>query len=91
MQISYDESKRQWTLENRGLDFADAVQVFEDVHVVQEDDRRPYPEPRLLTYGFLKGRLVMFAFTPTEEGIRVFSMRKCNVREQRKFDHWVGR
>ena len=49
------------------------------------------PNPVFWRMGFWKAAWLMFAFTPTEEGIRVFSMRKCNVREQRKFDRWVGR
>lgn len=90
MKIEYDEAKRFATLTKRGLDFLDAPKILEDVHVVQEDDRKPYPEKRLLTYGFLLGRLVMFAWTPIGDGMRIFSMRKCNDREQRKFDRWVG-
>ena len=90
MKISYDEAKRQWTLENRGLDFEDAPEVLTGTHVVLEDDRKSYSEDRMQTYGHLNGRLVMFAWTPTPEGMRIFSMRKCNEREQRKFKHWAG-
>lgn len=90
MKIEYDENKRLWTLEQRGLDFEDAALVYHDVYVVQEDDRISYSERRFLTYGFLHERLVMFAWTPTADGIRVFSMRKCNEREQIKFDRWLG-
>ncbi len=91
MILEWDEAKRQWTLEHRQLDFADAPLALDGVHIVQQDDRKPYPEPRYLTYGFLDERLVMFAWTPIEGGMRIFSMRKCNDREQRKFDRWVGR
>lgn len=91
MKIEYDEAKRAETLAKRGLDFLDAPNILLGAHVVQEDDRKPYPEKRLLTYGFLLGRLVMFAWTPVDGGMRIFSMRKCNDREQRKFDRWVGR
>jgi uncharacterized protein len=85
------KKKRQRTLESRGLDFADATEVLDGIYVVQSDDRKAYPEKRLLTYGFLSGRLVMFAWTPIDGGMRIFSMRKCNDREQRKFGRWVGR
>ncbi len=90
MKLEWDEEKRRWTLERRGLDFADALKVLEDTYVVQQDDRKSYSEARLLTYGFLSNRLVMFAWTPIVGGMRIFSMRKCNDREQRKFDRWVG-
>ena len=91
MKLEWDEAKRQSTLEQRGLDFADAAMLLNDIYIVQEDDRKSYPERRFLTYGFLKQRLVMFAWTPTESGMRIFSMRKCNDREQSKFEHWLGR
>ena len=90
MRITFDEAKRQWTLEKRGLDFLDAPAILDGVHVVQEDDRKHYPERRWLTYGYLSARLTMFAWTPIRGGMRIFSMRKCNDREQRKFDRWVG-
>jgi uncharacterized protein len=90
MKLEWDEEKRRWTLGRRGLDFADAAEVLEGISVVQLDDRKPYPEKRFLTYGFLEERLVMFAWTPIKGGMRIFSMRKCNDREQRKFDRWVG-
>lgn len=90
MEITYDEAKRLWTLENRGLDFRDVHRVLEDIHVELPDDRRHYSEPRFQTYGYLNARLVMFAWTETDTGIRVISMRKCNDREKRKFAQWLG-
>ena len=90
MRITFDEAKRARTLEERGLDFLDAPKILDGIHVVQEDDRKSYAEQRYLTYGHLFDRLTMFAWTPIRGGMRIFSMRKCNDREQRKFDRWVG-
>lgn len=90
MRIEYDEAKRQRTLLERGLDFADAGKVLEGPEFTQSDDRFDYPEPRFQTYGILEDRLVMFAWTPIPDGIHVISMRKCNDREQRKFKSKLG-
>ena len=90
MQLSYDEAKRRWTLTHRGLDFADSKQIFDDVHFTQEDDRYDYPEPRFQTYGRMNGRMVMIAWTPVRNGIRIISMRKCNDREQKAFATRLG-
>ena len=90
MKLEWDEEKRRWTIENRGLDFADAPKILDGVYIVQKDDRDTYPEERFQTYGLLFDRLTMFAWTPIPGGMRIFSMRKCNDREQRKFDQWVG-
>jgi len=90
MEIQFDEAKRQRTLEKRGVDFADAANVFEQPNFTQEDDRYDYPETRYQTYGLIEGRMVMFAWTPTVDGIRVISMRKCNEREQKIFNTRLG-
>jgi uncharacterized protein len=90
MKISYDDAKRDRTLRERGLDFEDVGRVFDGPAFSQKDDRYDYPEPRFQTYGLLDGRLVMFAWIPTEDGIHVISMRKCNDREQRKFSNRLG-
>jgi uncharacterized protein len=90
MRLKYDEAKRDRTLRERGLDFRDAPKVLGGLYVVMPDDRQSYTEARFQTYGYLLGRLIMFAWTPIAGGMRIFSMRKCNDREQRKFERWVG-
>jgi uncharacterized protein len=91
MEISFDDAKRRLTLVERGLDFADVAKVLEGPLLTLSDDRFEYPEPRFQTYGLLSERMVMFAWTHTERGIRVISMRRCNEREQRKFANRLGR
>jgi len=90
MKIEFDKVKRQWTLENRKLDFLDAEKIFTGRVFVQEDNRYNYPEPRFQTYGYLNDRLVMFAWTEIPDGIRIISMRKCNDREQEKYTTRLG-
>jgi hypothetical protein len=77
MEISFDEDKRQKTILDGAL-------------LTLSDDRFPYPESRFQTYGVLNERMVMFAWTHTDRGIRVISMRRCNEREQRKFAARLG-
>ncbi len=91
MEISFDDKKRDKTLIERGLDFKDAVNIFSGVYFTLEDDRYDYKETRFITYGYLNKRLVMIAYTNTEDGIRVISMRKCNDKEQRRFKEQLGR
>jgi uncharacterized protein len=40
VRITFDPAKRAATLEHRGLDFADAAEVFAGLHTVAPDDRR---------------------------------------------------
>lgn len=82
MRITFDPAKRDRTLIERGLDFADAVFVFAGVTVEIEDLRRDYGEPRIVCYGKLAGRIVVVGYTPRGDERHVFSMRKANEREK---------
>lgn len=85
MQIEFDSAKRQETLEKRGLDMADAAEVFEGDHLTVEDARFAYGEVRNITVGFLAGRMVVLAWTLRGEACRIISMRKANDREQKAY------
>ncbi len=82
MRITFDQAKRDQTLAERGLDFADAVLVFEGVTLEVEDTRKNYGEPRIICFGLLSGRMVVVGYTPRGADRHVFSMRKANEREK---------
>ena len=82
MRITFDEAKRDRTLAERGLDFADAALVFAGVTVEVEDTRKSYGEARVICYGILAGRMVVVGYTPRGADRHVFRMRKANEREQ---------
>jgi hypothetical protein len=42
VKIEFDAAKRDKTLEERGLDFADAPKVFRGRHKIVRDDRKDY-------------------------------------------------
>ena len=90
MDVTYDAAKRDWTLRERGLDFSDAPLLFDGVVLTLEDDRFAYPEPRYQTYGWLRERLVLLVWTPTETGLRVISMRNCHDKESRRVAPRLG-
>lgn len=90
MVITYDPPKRAWTLNERGLDFEDASEVFAGTTVDFEDIRKDYGEPRFVCIGNLRGRLIVIAWTPRGENRHVFSMRKANDREQAKCRERLG-
>jgi len=81
MRLEWDEAKRQATLEHRGLDFADCVEVFADVTFEFPDTRKDYGEARTVCIGFLKNRMVAVVYTQRGGTRRIISMRKCNERE----------
>jgi hypothetical protein len=90
VRITYDPAKRQKTLNERGLDFKDAVLVFKGVTVEVEDVRKEYGERRIICFGKLKGRMVVVGYTPRGAERHVFSMRKANDREQARLAPYLG-
>ena len=81
MLIEFDEPKRAKTLEERGLDFADAGQVLDGVQLTLADERYAYDEPRNVTFDVLSGRMVVVVWTPCGAARRIISMRYANDRE----------
>jgi uncharacterized DUF497 family protein len=85
MKITYDPVKRAITLEERGLDFEDAAEFFQDDTLDFADNRRDYGELRILTVGHLRGRMMIVIWTPRGTARHVISMRKANAREKARF------
>jgi uncharacterized DUF497 family protein len=81
MKLSWDEAKRQATLEERGLDFATTGELF----YTAEDARKDYGERRYISVGYVSRRLCVVVWTPRGNKRHVISMRKANDREQKHF------
>ena len=84
MRITFDPTKRDQTLSERGLDFDDAALIFAGITLEVEDTRKDYGETRVICYGMLEGRMVVVGYTPRGADRHVFSMRKANEREQNR-------
>lgn len=85
MHIEFDQAKRAITLQERGLDFADANQVFDAPNATRQDARKDYGEPRYQTIGLLRGRAVIVVWTPRGTARRIISMRYCHDSEAKAF------
>jgi uncharacterized DUF497 family protein len=89
MKFEFDSAKRNKTLEERGLDFERAVEVFAGVHLTAQDTRQEYIEDRFITVGHLDDRLVVLVWTPRDKVRRIISMRKANEREKAFYKSYV--
>lgn len=85
MRYTWHEPKRQITLKNRGLDFAEAEKVFAGPIFTFEDDRQDYGEQRWVSLGLLHGKVVVIVHTENEHEIRIISMREAEKNEQLLF------
>jgi uncharacterized protein len=91
MNITFDPIKRAKTLEERGLDFLRAAEIFSGYHFTLEDDREDYSEQRFFTVGKLDERMVVMVWTPRGESRRIISMRKANEREIKHYTQYLDR
>jgi uncharacterized DUF497 family protein len=64
VRITFDPAKRVATLARRGLDFAEAADVFAGPLAIAADERRDYGERHFITAGHLRGRFVVIVWTP---------------------------
>ncbi|WP_244640319.1 BrnT family toxin [Aureimonas glaciei] len=67
MKISFDPAKHERALRERGLDFRRAAEVFKSTHTSAPDDRFDYGESRMISAGYLDGRMVVIVWTLGEE------------------------
>ena len=57
MDFEWDERKNNRNIKERGVDFADAGEMFDGPMLIEPDDRRDYEEIRYIGLGYIRGRL----------------------------------
>jgi uncharacterized DUF497 family protein len=83
----WDPRKAAGNLKKHGVEFADAVGVFEDEFALWQEDSDDYGEERFVAVGrdFL-GRLLVVAFTFRNNDIRIISARKATENERKTYE-----
>ena len=91
MRLEWDEAERTRVLAMRGLDFADAGEVFDGLHFDLSED--PDGESagggrtaRIATFGFLGERLVVLVWSPIAGRRRIVAMRYAHAEEPKRFE-----
>ena len=84
MPITFDPAKRDKTLAERGLDFADADTVIENLCFQWTDDRYDYGEERIAAIGRLHDRMVVVVWTERGADRHIISMRHAHDKELRR-------
>lgn len=86
MRIEFDPSKSEGNAKVRDLPFQRCEDFDWETAVYSEDDRRDYPETRIVAIGLLDMRLHVICFAPINGGVRIISFRKANKREVRRYE-----
>lgn len=85
MPITFDPAKRDKALEERGLDFADAETVIDNLAFQWVDDRYSYGEERIAAIGLLNDRMVVVVWTERGDDRHIVSMRHAHDKELRRY------
>lgn len=81
--FEWDEAKNRSNIDKHGIDFADALRIFDKPTLDRIDDRRDYGEIRINSVGDL-GRLIIATVTHTSRDgtIRLISARAASSAER---------
>ncbi len=82
MRFEWNENKRLINLQKHGIDFADVWQIFDYDVVMNFDNRFDYGEIRYLSFGLLRGDVIVVAHTENDDIFRIISVRKAEKYEQ---------
>jgi len=89
MNIIFDPDKNKRNIEERGLDFNNAIHLDLNDALVWEDTRNDYAETRYIALGPIDNRVFILCFTiVNNHEMRVISFRKANKREVAKYDQF---
>ena len=78
----WDPAKATANVKKHGVEFADAVGVYDDPGAITIDDPEAEGEQRFLSIGLdVLGRLIVVAFTYRGDDLRLISARKATRKE----------
>jgi uncharacterized DUF497 family protein len=86
VRYQWDPDKARLNKRKHGVDFSDAVGVFEDEMAITIEDPDAAGEQRFVTLGMDKlGRIVVVVYTYRRDEIRLISARKANKGEEKQY------
>jgi uncharacterized DUF497 family protein len=86
MEYEWDPDKAAASLRRHGVDFADAVGVFEDEYALRREDPDAQSEQRFVITGMdFLGRVLVVVYTYRGERIRPISARRATRREREHY------
>ncbi|MFZ0890154.1 MAG: BrnT family toxin [Candidatus Binataceae bacterium] len=85
MAFEWDAAKNAASIAKHGIDFEDAIRIFEGPVLERADQRREYGEMRTIAFGVVDGRELAVVFTMRGGRRRIISARKAHSRERKAY------
>lgn len=83
--FEWDEHKNQLNLAKHGIDFDDAVEIFDDPILLYRSDRNH--EERWVAIGTSNDHVIAVIFTRRNDTIRIISARSARKNEKESYRH----
>jgi uncharacterized DUF497 family protein len=83
LDFEWDEKKRRSNLDKHGIDFEDAIGIFEGCVFVRRSDRDD--EARFVAVGEIEGRIIALVYTIRGAAYRIISARRASNDEARHY------
>ena len=84
IEFEWHEDKRVLTLSKHGIDFIDAIRIFDGRPVAHAPSGHP-DEERWVATGKLSRQMVSVVYTYRGDKIRIITARRARKNEQRKY------
>ena len=85
MMFEWDEEKRRHNIEKHGVDFLDAILIFENPVIEAEDSRREYEETRIQALGHVDREYFLVVYTWRGSRRRIISAWKVDDNGKRRY------
>jgi len=86
LEYEWDPKKASLNLRKHGIEFTDAVLVFDDDRAITLPDEHPREE-RYLTFGMdAQGRVLAISYAVKGSALRIISARKATSRERAQYE-----
>ncbi len=90
MQFEWDAAKQAVNLAKHGVDFEDAIRIFDGPTLERFDERRDYGEVRIIAVGSVEGRQLTVVYTEREGSRRLISARSAHSSERKAYRETFG-
>lgn len=85
MVFEWDAAKNAANLAKHGIDFEDAIGIFDGPVLERSDDRRDYGEHRLIAFGVVEDRELAVVYTIRGTHRRIISARRAHRHERKEY------
>ncbi len=87
--FEWDDSKQKINIEKHGIDFIDAIAIFNDINRIEKKIVHESGEERHITIGLVNGVVLLVVYTLRGKSIRLISARRASKNESKYYKNEI--